>query len=105
MFGDSSDDDSPAFEQQAEEELASREAEVARREIELDAAGDRLRSWSKLLRRWEDELEGRDRRAELVSKLAARPANAPANVGRNDRCPCGSGLEYKQCHGLAGRRS
>ncbi|HAX82218.1 MAG TPA: hypothetical protein DCY40_06610 [Actinobacteria bacterium] len=21
----------------------------------------------------------------------------------NDRCTCGSGLEYKQCHGLAGR--
>jgi len=20
------------------------------------------------------------------------------NVGRNDRCPCGSGKKYKQCH-------
>src|SRR5690606_15673304 len=24
--------------------------------------------------------------------------NAP-KVGRNDPCPCGSGLKYKQCHG------
>ena len=22
-----------------------------------------------------------------------------AAVGRNDRCPCGSGKKYKQCHG------
>ena len=22
-----------------------------------------------------------------------------ANVGRNDPCPCGSGLKYKKCHG------
>ncbi|MGH3280879.1 MAG: SEC-C metal-binding domain-containing protein, partial [Trebonia sp.] len=28
------------------------------------------------------------------------PAKDPfANVGRNDRCPCGSGKKYKQCHG------
>ena len=25
-----------------------------------------------------------------------------ANVGRNDPCPCGSGLKYKKCHGKAG---
>ena len=24
-----------------------------------------------------------------------------ANVGRNDPCPCGSGLKYKKCHGAA----
>jgi uncharacterized protein YecA (UPF0149 family) len=22
--------------------------------------------------------------------------------GRNDACPCGSGLKYKKCHGRAG---
>ncbi len=22
-------------------------------------------------------------------------------VGRNDRCPCGSGKKYKQCHGTS----
>ncbi len=31
---------------------------------------------------------------------AAGPRGAmPANVGRNDPCPCGSGLKYKKCHG------
>ena len=25
--------------------------------------------------------------------------HVPAKVGRNDRCPCGSGKKYKRCHG------
>jgi hypothetical protein len=24
-------------------------------------------------------------------------------IGRNERCPCGSGLKYKHCNGLPGR--
>ena len=34
--------------------------------------------------------------------LSPRPdasAAKPPTVGRNDPCPCGSGLKYKQCHG------
>jgi SEC-C motif-containing protein len=27
------------------------------------------------------------------------PARASASVGRNDPCPCGSGMKYKRCHG------
>lgn len=30
---------------------------------------------------------------------AARSRRATPKVGRNDACPCGSGKEYKQCHG------
>ena len=30
---------------------------------------------------------------------AVAPAEAVPRVGRNDPCPCGSGLKYKQCHG------
>ncbi|MGL6311367.1 SEC-C metal-binding domain-containing protein [Aeromonas sp. 96A] len=26
-----------------------------------------------------------------------KPAKAPAKVGRNEPCPCGSGKKYKQC--------
>ncbi|MBP5344639.1 MAG: preprotein translocase subunit SecA [Bacteroidales bacterium] len=54
--------------------------------------------------------------AQAASALADRPqapgapANAPApqprrpivaqpHIGRNDPCPCGSGLKYKNCHG------
>ena len=35
---------------------------------------------------------------EVVAKAAAG-SDAFANVGRNDECPCGSGLKYKKCHG------
>jgi SEC-C motif-containing protein len=27
------------------------------------------------------------------------PARAVATAGRNDPCPCGSGVKYKRCHG------
>ncbi|MBN2114752.1 MAG: SEC-C domain-containing protein, partial [Acidimicrobiia bacterium] len=30
-----------------------------------------------------------------------RQASAKDKVGRNDPCPCGSGLKYKRCHGAA----
>ncbi len=30
---------------------------------------------------------------------APQPVHATAKVGRNDPCPCGSGLKYKKCHG------
>ncbi|MEA3274627.1 MAG: SEC-C metal-binding domain-containing protein [Pseudomonadota bacterium] len=33
------------------------------------------------------------------------PNSSAPKVGRNERYPCGSGLKYKYCHGLAGRRS
>jgi hypothetical protein len=105
VFGNFSSDDSPVFAQQAEEELASREAAVAGPEGELDAAEERLRRWSGHLWTWEHELENRERRAELVSKLPPRPAKPRSRVGRNERCPCGSGSKYKQCHGLPGRQS
>ncbi|MGH8926182.1 MAG: SEC-C metal-binding domain-containing protein [Acidimicrobiia bacterium] len=31
----------------------------------------------------------------------SRPREASTRVGRNERCPCGSGLKYKHCHGPA----
>jgi hypothetical protein len=105
VFGESSRDGSPAFAEQAEEELASREARVARRERDVDVAEERLRRLSERQRRWEKELEAREQRAKLVSRQSARPVEAPTKVGRNERCPCGSGLKYKHCHGLPGRQS
>ena len=48
--------------------------------------------------------------AEFLAKLQAethteaRKAHAQAgNPGRNDPCPCGSGLKYKKCCGSSGR--
>jgi uncharacterized protein YecA (UPF0149 family) len=42
-------------------------------------------------------------RVELASKLAAQRRDDGPKVGRNERCPCRSGLKYKFCHGLTGR--
>lgn len=54
----------------------------------------------------ERQVADRERRVqELMRQLSAvqRPVNeqpATEAVGRNERCPCGSGLKYKRCHGL-----
>ena len=47
--------------------------------------------------RWAASKSGQDTFAEL---LTSRPdvKRAP-QPGRNDPCPCGSGLKYKRCHG------
>ena len=95
----------PVFAQRATEELAVREANVVTREREVDTDEQRIRKWSDRLRRWEDELEARAQRAASMSKLPSRGSTARVKIGRNERCPCGSGLKYKRCHGLAGRSS
>jgi preprotein translocase subunit SecA len=41
-----------------------------------------------------------DGEAEVVR--AAEEDDEFAKVGRNDKCPCGSGKKYKQCHGRPG---
>ena len=30
---------------------------------------------------------------------AKMPVHVEKKIGRNDPCPCGSGLKYKNCHG------
>jgi uncharacterized protein len=40
--------------------------------------------------------------AEAAVVLAAEEAERFDGVGRNDPCPCGSGLKYKKCHGATG---
>ncbi len=99
VFGDHAGDEHPVFAEQAAEELALREAKVAAREREIDAAQERLEGWNYRLRLRDGEIEAREQRAELASKLASRPSLARVKVGRNERCPCGSGLKYKRCHG------
>ncbi len=99
VFDEFNDDDQPVFARDTQEQLAAREEEIIARERELDAAGDRIKEQDKRLRLWEDELRRFDQQVETLSKLAARPTRADPKVGRNERCPCGSGLKYKQCHG------
>jgi hypothetical protein len=35
----------------------------------------------------------------VLNSLTPPPMPTPVTPGRNDRCPCGSGLKYKKCHG------
>lgn len=103
VFGGQADDHLPVFGEQAEEELAARQEQVARREEKAAGAEERLQAWNAHLRAWENELETRERRVEFAVNVVAQPVEAGAKVGRNERCPCGSGLKYKHCHGLPGR--
>jgi hypothetical protein len=75
-------------------ERASQELmrQLAIRESELDERAAQLRRVEDLLREREARLQ---RRSAAVS--GARTA---VTVGRNEPCPCGSGLKYKRCHGL-----
>jgi hypothetical protein len=103
VFGDQPGAYPAVFAEQAEEELARRQEQVARREEKASAVEERLRTWDCHLRMREVELEARERQLELAQKMSALPREAETKVGRNERCPCGSGLKYKHCHGLPGR--
>jgi len=87
---------------QAEEQFAARERQVAARENNVAAAEERLR-WTERLRHQEAELQIREQRIEMASKAIVRPRQTGPKTGRNERCPCGSGLKHKHCHGLASR--
>lgn len=103
VLGDSSSDGSSVFAGQAEEELARRQDQAARREEKAAAVEERLQTWNAHLRKWEGELEARERRIEHSAKTTAQPKEVETKVGRNERCPCGSRLKHKHCHGLPGR--
>ena len=105
VFGDVTVDESPVFAQRATEQLATREAKIVAREREVDSEEARMREWGERLRRCEDGLEAREQQAETVSKLTSPHLTGRAKIGRNERCPCGSGRKYKHCHGLAGRQT
>lgn len=102
VFGESGDEDIPMFAAEAEEKLAARETAIADREDRLRAEEKRLGECGDRLRLWDDKLRRREQSAELVAKLAMRPRALSSKIGRNERCPCGSGLKYKHCDGLPG---
>lgn len=99
VFGGCTGDEVPVFAGMADEQLAAREAQVDVREREVKAAEERIRSLNERLRLWEGELEAWEHRSELASRLLPWSATTRPKVGRNEQCPCGSGLKYKRCHG------
>jgi hypothetical protein len=103
VFGEG-DDRPTVLAERAEETLARREASIARRERDAKGVEGRLWQWSDELRRKERELEVREVRIKHAASLSARSEVPRAKVGRNEPCPCGSGLKYKYCHGVLGPR-
>lgn len=96
----------PASTGDAEERLAAREAELSARETELDvrsrqidAEFDRITAEAERLGTRIAELRSLQRDLETRSRMAAQRTPPVPKVGRNERCPCGSGRKYKQCHG------
>ena len=104
-FGEHTAGEWPVFARQAVEELANRDARIGEREHKVDTDETRIREGSERLRRWEDELEAREQQAEFASRIASLHSTDDTKIGRNERCPCGSGLKYKHCHGQSGRRT
>ncbi|MEX0796559.1 MAG: SEC-C domain-containing protein [Acidimicrobiia bacterium] len=74
--------------QRASQERADR---LNARERGLEDRAEQLRRVEGLLR---------EREARLMRKSAETAgARVVTRVGRNELCPCGSGLKYKRCHG------
>ncbi len=96
-------DDYPVLAERVREQRAKREAELASREQAVSAAEGKHRRRSERLRVSEAELQTLAQRVQVASNLTAHGDHNIPKVGRNDRCPCGSGLKYKYCPGLPGR--
>ncbi len=77
-------DDQPVFLTELENRLGERQAALDAKDRSLEMREQRLRD--------------RERRRRL-DPSPPRPPGAVGNVGRNDPCPCVSGLKYKRCHG------
>ena len=105
VVGDCIDGGSAAFSGAREEALATRESQIIHRERGLAATEARLSEWTERLGTWERELQARERRLPAASGQVVVARATGRKIGRNERCPCGSGLKYKHCHGsVEGRR-
>ncbi len=82
-----------------EAELDAREERLDVRERALDTEADQIAAEAKRLGSWQAQLRSLEHNLETRSRIAVQPAPPVPRVGRNERCPCGSGRKYKQCHG------
>lgn len=89
------DDRSQVFAEQVSRQAEERTAKLDARQRALDRGAETLKRKEEHLKEWERRLG--------IPRVAGVHAQNTAKVGRNDRCPCGSGLKYKHCHGLPGR--
>jgi len=85
------------FAAQVVRQVGERASRLDARERELDTRAEQLRDKEVHLAAWEHRIR--------TQRMSGAPDRAVTKVGRNERCPCGSGRKYKHCHGLAGRRT
>ncbi len=83
----------PAFDQSGEQVAGQREVpQIRAKGLERPNAPTKL-AYS---------APSEDGEAEVKGTPASNADDEFAGVGRNDKCPCGSGKKYKQCHGRPG---
>jgi hypothetical protein len=83
------------FAEQLTRLTVERGTQLEARQKELDTRAEVLKGKEARLAEWDRRLR--------TPRPAGNCMHVGAKVGRNDRCPCGSGLKYKHCHGLPGR--
>jgi uncharacterized protein YecA (UPF0149 family) len=69
---------------------------LARISEDLDERAALLDAREREIDDWEKTLSAMTRATLITRPLAL----SVTKVGRNEACPCGSGLKYKRCHGL-----
>ena len=92
-------DVSDVFAEQVARQVGERASRLDARERELDTRAEQLRNKEVHLTAWEQQIR--------TQRRSGSPGRAvtKTRVGRNERCPCGSGRKYKHCHGPAGRQT
>ena len=96
----SDDTDAVVFAEQVHRLVKERASRLDARQHQLDTRTEVLRRKDEHLRAWEHRLQ--------TQRLAGGRVQGRAKVGRNDRCPCNSGLKEVQAlsrsartHGVA----
>jgi hypothetical protein len=85
------------FADQVARQAEERASQLDARERDLGVLAERLRNKEVHLAAWEHQIR--------TERMPGASTRAVTKVGRNERCPCGSGRKYKHCHGQAGRRT
>lgn len=74
-------------------------------QAEATEAREQRRDSGKLQTRKDDISQVMSRNQDPRERPKAEPVRVGPKVGRNEPCPCGSGLKYKNCHGKSGVES
>ena len=96
---DDEGDAGDVFAEQVARQVGERASRLDARQRDLDTRAEQLRKKEVHLAAWEHRI-----RTQRTSGAPDR-AVTKTKVGRNERCPCGSGRKYKHCHGPAGRQT